>query len=891
MTKIFARMADRFFSISIRVQLVLIVFIIALPAAGMIIYSGVKLRNEAVKIALMDSQRLADSMALQQQSMVAGAQQLVSALAQLPEVKNHDRAKAEPLLVDILKLNSQFSNIALVDKTGLVWATSVWTKFPFIVSDRRYFKNPMATGRFSSGEYIISRATFKPVINFGYPLKDARGATVGVIFIGYDLGYYRKSFESAKLPPGSNYLLIDHKGVMLSGAEDNTRYVGKKFDPQQLKEMQEGPEEGQTTGTLLGEGKHFIAFRRMVLSGERTPYMYIRVGIPTEVVLARANAALWSNLLLFMSCLLLALCIAWFLGKRSIVDRIALLGKASQLIAQGNLDARVSTLVAGGELGVLGQSFDSIARGLAIGEQARIASEKNYREIFNASQDAIILHDQESGRILEANNAVKTMFGYSREEMLALTMQDLSCDGFPYLAGDAAGQEPDATPGVSRSFEWRCRRKNGDCFWTEVVLSSASIGGEGCSVAVARDTTERNKAEGEKKLLEDQLYQIQKIESIGRLAGGIAHDLNNLLTPIMGYSQLLQREMLPEQKSYHMADQIFQASNKARILVQQLLSFSRKQVLDMKAVNLDHVLHSFNDILRRTIRESIDIQLHPASENCNIRADVNQIEQIIMNLAINAQDAIDGKGTITLETAPMVLDEVFARHHASVKPGRYLMLAVTDSGCGMDRETMEHVFEPFFTTKPVGQGTGLGLATVYGLVKQHGGNIWVYSELDKGCTFKVFFPIVDDEVRVEEAVSVQQVQFSADSRTILLVEDNEMLRGMVRDLLLNCGIRVIEAGHPREALRMVEGHSIDLLITDVVMPGLSGPELHEQLRKKYPGLIVLFMSGYTSTVIVKHGVPGSGVNFIQKPFSVDNFLLKVEGLLATPLAPQPPANR
>ena len=888
MIKILAQMTTRFFSLSIRVQLVLIVLIIALPAAGLLIYSGVRLRNEAVKIAIMDSQRLADSMALQQQNMVAAAQQLVSALAQLPEVKNQDRDKVEPLLMEILKLNAQYSNIAIIDKTGRVWVSSVRTLLNRMVTDRRYFMSPMATGRFSSGEYIISRAIFRPVLNFGYPLKNGRGETVGVISIGYDLGCYRKSFEGAKLPPGSNYLLIDHKGVMLSGAKDDKKFVGKKLDQPQLQEMQQGPEEGHTTGPLLGTGKYFLAFRKMVLKGEATPYMYIRVGIPTEVVLGKANGMLLSNLALFMSCLLLALSVAWLIGKRSIADRISLLEKASQLLAKGNLDARISSLVVGGELGSLGESFDSIAKELALGEQARLTSEQNYQEIFNASKDAIILHNKETGRILEANEAVKQMYGYSREEILGLTMQDISCDASPYLSHEAANEGADAPHGATRSFEWQCRRKNGDSFWTEVVISATSIGGEGCSLAVVRDITERNEAETEKKLLKDQLSQIQKIESIGRLAGGIAHDFNNLLTPIMGYSQLLKKEALPEDRSHHMADQILQASGKAQILVQQLLSFSRKQILDMRVVNLNQVVTSFYDILRRTIRENIEIHLNPAAENSNIRADANQIEQIIMNLAVNAQDAIGGKGTITIETAPMVLDEEYARHHSSVKPGKHLMLAITDDGCGMDQETMEHVFEPFFTTKPVGHGTGLGLATVYGLVKQHEGSIWVYSEPGKGCSFKVFFPIIEEEVVPEKAVEVQQVQFRAGNYTILLVEDNEMLRCMVRDLLGNYGFEVIEAEDPDQALGMVQGRAIDLLVTDVVMPGLSGPELHERLLKTYPGLIVLFMSGYTNTVIVNHGVPGSGVNFIQKPFSVDSFLLKVEGLLNTSIASAPP---
>ena len=879
MIKIFSQIMNRFFSISIRVQLVSIVLIIALPAAGMIVYSGIRLRNEAVKAAISDSQRLADSMSLQQQNLVVSALQLLSALAQLPEVRNQNPARVEPLLKDILKINVHFSNLAVVDKNGLVWASAVKTKPPFIIADRRYFKNPMATGRFSSGEFIISRATFRPVFNFGYPLKNERGETNGIIFMGFDLGYYRKSFEGAKLPPGSNYLLLDHKGVMLSGAVDDRKSIGKKFAQQQFHEMQQGPDEGSLTGTLMDQATHFVSYRKMRLKGEQTPYMYLRVGIPTQVVLANANSILWSNLALFMSFLLVALYVAWLIGKRSIADRISLLKKASQHLAKGDLDTRVSGLVVGGELGSLGESFDSMAQDLALGEKARLASEKNYHEIFNASKDAIILHNRETGRIVEANEAVNRMYGYSREEILGLAMQQISADGSPYLQDEAADRGAGCADGVSRSFEWQCRRKNGDSFWTEVVISATSIGGEGCCLAVVRDITERIETETEKKLLKDQLNQIQKIESIGRLAGGIAHDLNNLLTPIIGYSELLKKNFGQENKSHYMAEQILQASDKAKILVQQLLSFSRKQILDMKVVDLNQIIVNFHDILRRTIRENIEIHLSASAQKYNIRADVNQVEQIIMNLAVNAQDAIGGKGTITIETSPTDLDEGYARQHVSVTPGRFLMLAVTDTGCGMDSETVEHIFEPFFTTKPVGQGTGLGLATVYGLVKQHEGNIWVYSEPGKGTTFKIYFPIVDEEVAAEEVVEVQQAQFSADNYTILLVEDNKMLRCMVRDLLTNYGFEVIEAESPEQALKMVEGRPINLLVTDVVMPEMSGPELHSLLVERYPGLIVLFMSGYTSTVIVNHGVLGSGVNFIQKPFSIDSFLLKVEGLL------------
>jgi PAS domain S-box-containing protein len=400
-----------------------------------------------------------------------------------------------------------------------VLASAVKTKQPFIVADRRYFKNSLTTGRFSSGEYIISRATFKPVFNFGYPLKNARGEVEGIIFVGFDLGYYQRSFAGAKLPAGSNYLLIDHNGVILSGAVDETRYVGKALAPQMLKEMQQAQDEWHGIGRLLGDGEHYVSFRKMHLMGEDSPYMYIRVGIPTSVVLANANRILLSNLALFIPGLLVALYVALLIGKRSIADRISLLKKASKHIAQGERDARVSGLVTGGELGSLGESFDSMANELALGERARLASEKNYQVIFNASKDAIILHDLASGRILEANDAVKQMYGYAKEEILHLTMQEISAEDSPYPLSEAAGTGADPAAPSSTSFEWQCRRKTGEIFWTEVVVSPTTM--EGSSLAVVRDITERLEADTEKKQLKDQLYQIQRIESIGRLAGGM----------------------------------------------------------------------------------------------------------------------------------------------------------------------------------------------------------------------------------------------------------------------------------------------------------------------------------------------------------------------------------
>jgi signal transduction histidine kinase len=395
----------------------------------------------------------------------------------------------------------------------------------------------------------------------------------------------------------------------------------------------------------------------------------------------------------------------------------------------------------------------------------------------------------------------------------------------------------------------------------------------------SRDIRERKAADAEKKLLTDQLIQAQKMESIGRLAGGVAHDFNNLLTPIMGYSELLNHDLPDNAAALAKIGNILKAADRARVLVQQLLSFSRKNAMEMKILDLNRTISSVHSILRHTILESIDIRLCLAEESYCIRADRNQIEQVIMNLAVNAQDAIGEHGVITIETAPVLLDDEYACQHSGVKPGRYLMLAVTDDGCGMDQETQQRIFEPFFTTKGIGKGTGLGLATVYGIVRQHGGSIWVYSEPDHGTTFKCYFPLVDELPVSEQAPAHEQVSLVGGKRTILLVEDNEMVRALVYEQLTRQGVEVLVAEEPKQALRISESRSLDLLITDVVMPGMTGFDLHTKLLERYPGLKVLFMSGYSSTIIAGQMVLDKGAHYLEKPFSITAFARKVEMLL------------
>jgi two-component system, cell cycle sensor histidine kinase and response regulator CckA len=391
-------------------------------------------------------------------------------------------------------------------------------------------------------------------------------------------------------------------------------------------------------------------------------------------------------------------------------------------------------------------------------------------------------------------------------------------------------------------------------------------------ISMAFDVTDR-------KQLEAQLRQAQKMEAVGRLAGGIAHDFNNLLMVIQGYAELLLDKLGGEHPLRRNAEQIHDASQRAASLTRQLLAFSRKQMLAPQVLNVQDVVTDMEKILRRLIGEDIELVTMNASDLWHVRADRSQIEQVILNLAVNSRDAMPNGGKLTIETANTELDSSYSRH-AVVEPGEYVMLAVSDTGIGMDAATQAHVFEPFFTTKEKGKGTGLGLATVYGIVKQSGGYIWVYSEAGKGATFKVYLPRVEAEVQPTVPPAGPKPSRRG-SETILLVEDEKGVRDLAREYLAEAGYEVLEAENADEALRIARTRpgSIDLLFTDVVMTGLSGRQLAEQMQQLRPGIRVLYMSGYTDEAIVHHGILGRGMALLQKPFTLNSLALKVRETL------------
>ncbi|MFZ5450543.1 MAG: PAS domain S-box protein [Thermodesulfobacteriota bacterium] len=503
-------------------------------------------------------------------------------------------------------------------------------------------------------------------------------------------------------------------------------------------------------------------------------------------------------------------------------------------------------------------------------EEALKSSEARYRSLFDGVPVGLY-RTTPDGKILDANLALVQMLGYpNRESLLALNVAESYVNQGDREKKKALLEEV----GIVRDFEIELRRYDGKKIWVKDsvrVVQDADSGDTYYEGSMEEIT--------EKKQLESQYRQAQKMEAVGRLAGGVAHDFNNLLTAITGYGEIILMELRRKDPLGQHVEEILRAADRATSLTQQLLAFSRKQILQPRGINLNDTLTDMQAMLQRLIGEDIELVLDLKLELGTVTADPNQIEQMVMNLAVNARDAMPQGGKIILETGNFFLDEAYTQRHLEVSPGPYVMLAVSDNGLGMDEETRNHIFEPFFTTKELGKGTGLGLATVYGIVRQSGGHIWVYSEPGHGTTFKIYLPRVDAAVETVKAEKPAELPYGTE--TILVVEDEDALRALICKALKKFGYRTLEARHGGEALLICEEATerIQLMLVDVVLPQMSGPQIAARLAHLQPGMKVLFMSGYTENAITHHGVLDQRVPFLQKPFKPVTMVRKVREVL------------
>ncbi|MBN1264246.1 MAG: PAS domain S-box protein [Anaerolineales bacterium] len=531
------------------------------------------------------------------------------------------------------------------------------------------------------------------------------------------------------------------------------------------------------------------------------------------------------------------------------------------------------------EIGFACQLADQLALALSNRDRRRVEEDRERLTKAIEQSGEIFMITDASSNIQYVNTAFETTTGYSREEAVGKNPRILQSGKHNKNYYRMIWED------LSRGISWEGRfinKKKDGSLYTESANISPVMDASGEIVnyiAVKRDISEQLLLEQEKERIEEQYRQTQRVEAIGRLAGGVAHDLNNLLTPILLYTEMLLGEFSPDDDHVASLNGIFEAGKRARDLVNQLLAFSRKQNLEYKLVNLNQTIEDFSHLLRRTIREDIQIEAVLGPVDRYVKADIGQIEQVIMNLAVNSQDAMPDGGTLTLETAMIDLDLQYAQNHPGVDPGSFVMLAISDTGIGMDEKTQQRIFEPFFTTKGEA-GTGLGLATVYGIVKQHNGNIWVYSEPGGGTSFKIFLP-ADSEIQSDRKPIKRKLTPLTGTESILIVEDNDQVRLLTHSILEKQGYQVLSAENGSQALGILKKHKrpIHLLLTDVVMPEMNGRELYRSAVKLQPEIKVLYMSGYTDNVIARQGVLEEGIAFIQKPFSVEGLTNTVRTVL------------
>ena len=501
--------------------------------------------------------------------------------------------------------------------------------------------------------------------------------------------------------------------------------------------------------------------------------------------------------------------------------------------------------------------------------------DRKYRLIAENMGNVIAMLDMDLNYTFVTPNIEKIQ-GFTQEEYLKLSLQETmtahSIKDVMKIFEEEMTIEMSGTgdPGRIRIFELEEYKKDGSTIWMENVVSfirdenGTPVG----VLTVSRDITERKEAEKEQKMLQDQLVMAQKMESVGRLAGGIAHDFNNMLSVIMGRIELLMLKVDQSHPFYKDFLQVKNAAERSANLTAQLLAFARKQVVAPKVIDLNDSLQSMLNMMKRLIGENIKLQLNLSDDLWPVKIDPTQIDQIVANMTVNAKDAVNGNGLIRFTTENKVIEKERTEKFPGIKKGEYVLFKVTDDGCGMSAEVLEKIFEPFFTTKSIGEGTGLGLSTIYGIVKQNGGYIYAFSEPGKGAEFRIYLPRSNESVKPN---GLEKLSYNVyeEGQTILFVEDEQSILEIGSETLQSFGYNVLSADAPAKALDLAKEWqgNIDLLITDVIMPEMNGRDLERAVKEIHPDILVIFMSGYTSDVIAKEGIIGEETNFMQKPFS------------------------
>lgn len=868
---------------SLRFRLIIIIFLAIIPMVGLIIYNNWEQRQLATLNSQKELLGVVQNCISDYTHTIQQTNQLLAALAASPVVIGQEANACSQLFAKVVKESSLYYNIMATRQDGEIFATAkpLPPRGPHNLADRLYFKRILQTKQFSLGELVIGRATGMATLPCAYPILDPSGEFQGVVAAGLNLSRLTRIFQITDFPGDACFGIIDNRGRIMYQHPEPDKWIGKDLSHAEIIQVILAQKQGLVEAHGIDGQKRLYSFLPL---GGATQEGFVFYGIPTQIIYAPLRQALIRNLSSLGAVTIFALVLSWLLGYLFVIRRMNILTKATKQVAAGDLSARTGMNYGKGEIDLLARAFDEMAGTLQKREIERRQSEEDlkkseekYRLLVNQIP-AVVYKGYRDWSLDCFDRKIEEITGYSQEDFNSrrVTWRDLI---FPEDVEQAEELFLEARKTNNLYItEHRIKKKTGEVCWiqarNQIVVDAT--GKTDYISGVFFDITDR-------KQLEDQLAQAQKMEAVGLLAGGIAHDFNNLLTAIMGYSEIIMAEINSDDHILHYAEEVMKAAYHGASLTNKLLAFSRKQILQPRMIDLNTIVTDMDAMLRRLIGENIELATHKSEQLGLVKADPGQIEQTLMNLAINARDAMPHGGKLTIETSNVYLDEEYIQNHAGVRPGFYVLIAVTDNGVGMDAEKLSHIFEPFFTTKESGKGTGLGLAMVYGIVKQSGGHIWVYSEPGQGTAFKMYFPRIEDSIDPVTPLSATRLpaKMLTGGETILLVEDDAVLKKLISRVLNKFGYKVWAAGNGGEALSICEKEKgpIHLMLTDVVMPQMSGTELAERVAALRPGIEVVYMSGYTTNAIVHHGVLDAGINFIQKPVKIFTLIQKVREVL------------
>ena len=868
------------FSLSIRAHLLILSVVMMIGPIGIIIYSSLKQRGHQENETKYNTQQLVNQVSSELSTFAASTELLLNTLSKVSMVQQQNPQAVNHLLADIVKQNPVYSNLLMLDKAGNLWASALPFKEPVSYAERRHVKNALSTGMFSSSEYSMGKLIRKPIFAFALPMKDKTGQVTGVAIAALDLDNIKRMLKNLKFGGDTTILLVDHKGTILFNAL-RPDLIGKQDRSDLFKRMTENGDEGTFEAVGNIGTYRIISYHKLKLPHEQTPYVYVRVAIDHSKALQQANRDMSINIIILSGMMFIMLGCAYYLSKKYIIKKIDALQDASQNLARGNLDIRVAAKVTGGELGELGRTFDNMAQALSddraareLTEKSLIDSEARLRNAVLGSPYPTILY-AEDGEVVLISNSWTEITGYSHDDIP--TIVDWTRHAYGKDAENVQNEIWKLFNLTSRGDqgEYRITTKDGKIrVWD---FSTSPIGdlpdGRRVVISMAKDVTDH-------KSLEEQLVQSQKMEAIGTLAGGVAHDFNNILTVIEGYSTMLYKHVKDDPKAQTMLNQILVSSRRAAEMTSQLLAFSRKQPLELKTTRLNDVIQELQKSLGRLIGEHIDCRVDLPINPLYANADRGQIEQVIINLAVNSRDAMPHGGKLLISMQEVVIDGQTIGIHNIDAHGRYGLISVTDTGSGITPEIQNRIFDPFFTTKEIGKGTGLGLSMVYGIVKKHNGFINVYSEVGKGTAFKVYLPLTDD-VNRESTESVSE-ELPRGNENILVAEDDTAILAMVRELLEENGYTVYPASTGAQAIEIFIAHKdvIDLILTDVIMPQGNGREVYEEISSIKPAMPLIFMSGYPADLLTAQGGMDNTF-YLSKPISPSTLLKKIREVIGT----------